>query len=100
MEPNQSAAVIMAASARATARVNGMLAENSVRWRSGLPIAYGHQDFVDVIDQEGISHDAILAIFTHGSVNQTLANEAPTPKARPASASSTQAPANSATETC
>ncbi len=70
MEPSQTAALIMAASARATARVNGMLAENSVRWRAGLPIAFGHEDFVNVIEQEGISRDAIMAILTHSSMNQ------------------------------
>jgi len=73
LEPNQVAALIMAASARATARVNGMLAENSVRWRAGLPIAFGHEDFVGIIEQEGISRDAIMSIFTHSSMNQVPA---------------------------
>src|SRR5450432_4181220 len=88
LEPNQVAALIMAASARATARVNGMLAENSVRWRAGLPIAFGHEDFVSVIEQEGISRDAIMTIFTHSSMNQVPAVSDPVvePKARVAAA--------------
>jgi hypothetical protein len=86
LEPNQAAAFIMAASARATARVNGMLAENSVRWRAGLPIAFGHEDFINVIEQEGISREAIMSIFTHSSMNQVSAvgNPAVEPKVRAA----------------
>ncbi len=96
IEPNQSAALIMAASARATARVNGMLAENSVRWRAGLPIAFGHDDFVNVIEEEGISRDAIMTILTHGSMNQvprpaTAASERKAPSAATSAANVPQA---------
>ena len=53
-------AEVMAASARAHARVEGMKAENTQRELRGEALAYPDQQFFDVIDEEGIGVNSVV----------------------------------------
>lgn len=60
MSPEQTAAIVTAAAARAMIRAFGMAAENSVRERHGDALAYDESAFVALIDEEQIDHNAVV----------------------------------------
>jgi len=60
MTPEQQAAFVNAAAARAMIRAMGMDAQNRQCWRRGDVTAYGEAAFVALIDEEGISHNAVM----------------------------------------
>jgi hypothetical protein len=53
-------AMVMAASARAHARIEGMKAVNAERDRQGEVVAYPEQCFLDVIEGEGIGINTVV----------------------------------------
>ena len=50
--------------ARAMIRALGMQAENDHRKYRSEPMAYGEGDFLNVIDLEGIGHNAVVEYLT------------------------------------
>lgn len=48
---------------RAEIRLAGMRAENEQRTRSGLALAYVEDQFVKIIDEEGISYNDVTRAF-------------------------------------
>ena len=65
MTPEQQAAYIMAQTAAVQAEIAGMQAENTFREMQGKTIAYDHEAFRSLIDQYGISHNAVVSFFMH-----------------------------------
>lgn len=65
MTSEQAAAYVHAQSVAALAEIEGMKAENADRDRLGLAVAYVHKQFISVIDQYGISHNAVLTTFAN-----------------------------------
>lgn len=63
MTPEQSAAYVTAQATAALIEAMGMVAANSERAANGYTIAYGDEDFRALIDQYGISHNAVLGTF-------------------------------------
>ena len=60
MTPEQSAAFVFANGVAAMAEIEAMKAENRQR---EIGEAYGREDFLAVIDQYGIHHNAVLSTF-------------------------------------
>ena len=60
MTPEQTAADVNARVARALIRAMGMQAENLHRHHRDETVAYTEQDFVDLIDEEGIGHNPVI----------------------------------------
>ncbi|HWR21059.1 MAG TPA: hypothetical protein VN444_04265 [Verrucomicrobiae bacterium] len=60
MTPEQQAAIIYAASARASIRALGMASENAERMLRGEMRAYSEDAFLAIIREEGIDHDNVL----------------------------------------
>lgn len=63
---DRAATIIQAAAARATIRALGMQAENQQRAALGQAMAYREEDFVALIDDEGIGHNAVITILNEG----------------------------------
>ena len=63
MTPEQQAAYINAQTAAVQAEIAGMVAENTFREMNGETIAYGHAAFRALIDEYGISHNAVVGFF-------------------------------------
>ena len=63
MTPEQAAAFVQAAVARATITAMAMQAENDQRKAVGASMAYDEAAFVALIDEEGISHNAVLSLY-------------------------------------
>lgn len=60
------AAVVHAGAARALVRAMGMHAENQARAAAGQAPAYGEAAFLELIDQEGISWNAVMEEVRRG----------------------------------
>jgi hypothetical protein len=54
------AAFIIAQAACATAEIAAMQAENQIRLSQGLSVAYDHANFMAVIDNYYIGHNAVI----------------------------------------
>ena len=65
MTPEQKAAFIMAQTAAVQAEIAGMQAENTFREMQGKTIVYDHEAFRRLIDEYGISHNAVVSFFMH-----------------------------------
>ena len=63
MTPEQQAAYIMAQTAAVQAEIAGMQGENTFREMQGKTIAYDHAAFTKLIDEYGISHNAVVGFF-------------------------------------
>jgi hypothetical protein len=63
MTPEEKAASIMAASSRALITALGMVAENQHRLSVGQSITYGEEAFDKIVDNWGISKDAVLEVL-------------------------------------
>ena len=63
MTPEQAAAFVNAASARATIRAAAMTAENNDRAIRGESMAYPESAFTALIEEEGIGHNSVLITF-------------------------------------
>ena len=63
MNENQKAAFINAAVARATIRALAMHAENMQREGLGQSMAYREEDFLGLIAEEGLHHNAVVSFF-------------------------------------
>jgi hypothetical protein len=59
----QSAAFINAASSRAVIRAMAMQAENHKRVTLGHALAYGEDQILGVIDEEGIGHNTVVTLI-------------------------------------
>ena len=57
-------ATVMASVMRAYATIEGMKALNREREADGKALAYDESAFLDVIDQEGIGHNSVVATLT------------------------------------
>ena len=64
MTSEERAAIVNASVARALIRAMGMQSENQSRKYRGEPVAYSESDFVNVIDLEGIGHNAVMEYLT------------------------------------
>ncbi len=60
MTPEQSAAFVNAAIARALIRAQGMTAENLQRVHREESMAYTNEAFEKLIDEEGIGHNSVI----------------------------------------
>jgi len=63
MTKEQAAAYVFAQSVAALAAIEGCKAANMERERSGLSMAYPEEAFASIVDDYGISHNAVLAVF-------------------------------------
>ena len=63
MTPEQTAAFVNAAVARALIRALGMTAENMQQAQWEEPMAYTDKDFNKLLDEEGIGHNSVLTVF-------------------------------------
>jgi len=63
MTDEQKAAFVFAAAVRVSAQIESMKAENQHREMQGYSQAYGEEAFLEVFNREGITHNAILALF-------------------------------------
>lgn len=63
MTPEQQAAYVIAMAACAMAEVAGMQAENQQRAHRGESAAYTEGAFTEVINRNGIHHNAVLTMF-------------------------------------
>jgi hypothetical protein len=63
MTAEQTAAFVNAAVARAKIKMAAMQAMNDERAQKGLAQAYGEDAFVSLIDDEGISFNAIIQLY-------------------------------------
>lgn len=61
MTPEQRAAIVNAAIARAMIRALGAWAENMQRAHCGQSMAYTDDAISAIIDEEGIGHNAVIA---------------------------------------
>jgi hypothetical protein len=63
MTAEQTAAFVNAAVARAKIKMAAMQALNDERAQNGFSQAYGEDAFISLIDEEGISHNAIIQLY-------------------------------------
>ena len=63
MTPEQKAAHVMAMVACAMAEIAAMQAANNDGTRPDPKPPYSEQDFRDVIDRNGVHHNAVLTLF-------------------------------------
>jgi hypothetical protein len=63
MTSEEKAAVINAATARALIQAMGMQAENQARAQAGESPAYNEGHFYELIDREGIGHNAVYGMI-------------------------------------
>ena len=63
MTPEQQAAYIFAQSTSALIEAIGMLSDNLERSRRGESHAWCSEEFNNLIDKHGISHNAVLTLF-------------------------------------
>jgi hypothetical protein len=61
--PEQRAAFINAAVARALIRAAGMTAENMERATHGHSMAYAEETFCALINEEGIGHNSVVSFL-------------------------------------
>jgi hypothetical protein len=64
MTPEQSAAFVNAAIARALIRAQGMTAENLQRVHREESVAYTNEAFEKLIDEEGIGSNSVILSFS------------------------------------
>jgi hypothetical protein len=62
----QQASYVFAQAVAAMAEIESMKAANWMREMQGHTIAYGEEEFLDVIEKYQISNNAILAMFAAG----------------------------------
>lgn len=67
MNPEQAAAFVIAQAACANAEIAAMQAANAQCARRGDAQTYDEKHFMAVIDQYGISHNAVLTTFQHAN---------------------------------
>ena len=64
MTPEQTASYVNSQAACALIEMQGMIAANQFRMQQGLTIAYDEKAFFALIDQYGISHNAVITQFS------------------------------------
>ena len=65
MTPEQQAAFVFSQSVSALIEAVGMVETNKGRLARGEAMAYSEQDFTDLIRKYGISHNAVLTLFSY-----------------------------------
>lgn len=65
MTDAQAAAYVFSMAVQALARIEGMKAANMERERRGEALAYPESAFVEIIEECGIHHNAMITEFNH-----------------------------------
>jgi hypothetical protein len=64
MTKEQAAAYVFAQAVAALAAIEGCKAANMERERAGLALAYPEEAFSGIADEYGISHNAVMTVFS------------------------------------